>query len=92
MSPKQIPETISRGYKVNDKRSPSTNSSLFGNLVSKIWNVNDDLNISEDSNEGTDKVADDGIFKRKNEASPENEFQLSSKEKRKQKKSRNKSK
>ena len=92
-SSKQTPETISKGYKVHDKKSPSSNSSLFGNLVSKIWNGNEDLHISEDSDEDLAKHTDDSILKRKYfEKSPENnEFQQSKKDKRKKKKLRNKS-
>ena len=89
-SSKQTPETISKGYKVHDKKSPSSNSSLFGNLV-KMWNGNEDLHISEDSDEDLAKDTDDSILKRKYfEKSPENnEFQRS--RKRKNKKLRNKS-
>ena len=53
---KQTPENISKGYKVHNKKSPSSSSSLIGNLVSKLWNGNDDLHISDDSDE--DKAAD----------------------------------
>ena len=91
---KQTPENISKGYKVENKKSPSSSSGLIGNLV-RYWNGNDDLHISEDSDEDVDKAVDDIITKRKYfEKSPENEFQKTGKQKRNErrsKKARNKS-
>ena len=67
---------------------------MIGNLV-RYWNGNDDLHISEDSDEDVDKAVDDIITKRKYfEKSPENEFQKTGKQKRNErrsKKARNKS-
>ena len=85
---KQTPENISKGYKVENKKSPSSSSGLIGNLV-RYWNGNDDLHISEDSEEDMDKAVDDIITKRKYfEKSPENKFQQTGKQKRSERRSK----
>ena len=73
---------------------------MIGTFVNKFWYVNDtvvnDLHITDDSDEDTDKAATvgkDNFFKRKQEVrTPESEFEkVTSKKDNKKKKSRNKS-